>query len=122
MNPLSPFTYYRRHKRWAFLLTALLALAVAGLYLVIGLLQETYISPIYTINAYLTKFSLVQSDPGLPIDSAVAAQVRANADVAQAIPQKNVEITVPGMGVVGFPFRLIGLRESDMAAVLRRPG
>ncbi len=40
-NPLSPFTYYRRHKRRVFTLTALLALTVMGLYLVFGLLQET---------------------------------------------------------------------------------
>ena len=62
MNPLSPLTYYRRHKRQALMLTALMALAVMGLYLLIGLLQETYITPLYTINRYLSKFSLVQPD------------------------------------------------------------
>jgi hypothetical protein len=44
MNPLSTLIYYRRHKRQALMLTALLALAVTGLYLVFGLLQETYIA------------------------------------------------------------------------------
>ena len=82
MDPLSLFTYYRRHKRRALMLTALLALAVMGLYLVFGLLQETYITPLYTINQYLSKFSLVQPELGATLDPAVVTQIRAHPDVA----------------------------------------
>ncbi len=116
MKPLSPFTYYRRQKRRALMLTLLLALAVTGLYLVIGLLQETYITPLYTINRYLSRFSLVQPEPGAVLDPAVASQIRAHPDVAQVLPQKNVEIAVPtGVDTL---FRLIGLREADVSPVL----
>jgi len=83
VNPLSIFIYYRRHKRQALMLTALLALAIMGLYLVFGLLQETYITPLYTINRYLSKFSLVQPDLARTLDPAVVAQIRAHPDVDQ---------------------------------------
>ncbi len=119
-NPLSPFTYYRRHKRRAFTLTALLALTVMGLYLVFGLLQETYITPIYTINRYLSKFSLVQPDLAATLEPAVVTQIRARPDVARVLPQNNVEIAVPTG--VDTPFRLIGLQEADMATVLAQCG
>jgi ABC-type lipoprotein release transport system permease subunit len=122
MNPLSPFTYYRRHKRRALMLTAFLALAVMGLYLLIGLLQETYLTPVYTINQYLSKFSLVQPDLANTLDPAVAAQIRAHPDVAQVLPQNNMEIAVPNVGGDYFPFRLIGLQEADVATVLAQCG
>src|SRR5512136_2120240 len=120
MNPLSILIYYRRHKRQAFMLTSLLAMAVMGLYLVFGLLQETYITPLYTINRYLSKFSLVQPDLAATLDPAVVAQIRAHPDVAQVLPQNNVEIAVP-LGV-DTPFRLIGLQEADVPTVLAQSG
>jgi ABC-type lipoprotein release transport system permease subunit len=120
MNPLSPFTYYRRHKRRASMLTALLALTVMGLYLVFGLLQETYITPVFTINRYLSKFSLVQPDLAATLEPAVVTQIRAHPDVARVLAQNNVEIAVP-LGV-DTSFRLIGLQEADVPAVLAQCG
>ena len=122
MNPLSPLTYYRRHKRQALMLTALLTLAVMGLYLVFGLLQETYITPLYTINRYLSKFSLVQPDLARTLDPAVVAQIRTHPDVAQVLPQNNVEIAIPNAGGADTPFRLIGLQEADVSTVLAQCG
>jgi ABC-type lipoprotein release transport system permease subunit len=120
MNPLSPLTYHRRHKHRGLMLTALLALAVMGLYLVFGLLQETYITPLYTINQYLTKFSLVQPEMAMTLDPAVVTKVRAHPDVAQVLSQNNVEIAVPTG--VDTPFRLIGLQEADVDMVLAQCG
>src|SRR5512136_3134233 len=118
MNPLSPLTYYRRHKLWTFLLTAFLALTVIGLCLFIGLAQETYIAPAFVINRYLTKFNLVQPDqvPSLAPDA--IAQIHANPDVAQVLPQNNLNIKVANVGGANFLFRLIGLREADLTGVL----
>jgi ABC-type lipoprotein release transport system permease subunit len=118
MNPLSPFTYYSRHKRQALMLTALMALAVIGLYLLVGLMQESYITPDYTINRYLSNFSLVQPDLGTTLDPAVAAQIRTHPGVAQVLPQNNVEIGVPNVGGLVFYFRLLGLQEADVDTVL----
>jgi ABC-type antimicrobial peptide transport system permease subunit len=117
LNPLSPFTYTLRHKGRALMLTALLALAVMGLYLLIGLMQESYVIPDYTINLYLSKFSLVQPDLNT-LDPAIAAQIRTHPGVAQVLPQNNVEITVPNVGGLGFYFRLLGLQEADVGPVL----
>ncbi|MBN1218107.1 MAG: ABC transporter permease [Anaerolineae bacterium] len=97
MNPLSPFTYYRCHKRRALILTALLALAVMGLYLLIGLMQESYITPEYAINRYLSNFSLVQPDLGKTLEPA-------------------------NVGGLGFYFRLLGLQERDVDTVLAQSG
>jgi ABC-type antimicrobial peptide transport system permease subunit len=117
MNPLSPLIYYRRHKGRALMLTALLALAVTGLYLLIGLMQESYVTPNFTINQYLSKFSLVQPDI-LTLDPAIAAQIRTHPGVAHVLPQNDVEITVPNVGGLGFYFRLLGLQEADVDTVL----
>src|SRR5512136_3123444 len=116
MNPLSPLSYYRRHKRQSLMLTALLALAVMGLYLVLSVLLETFITPLYTVNRYLSKFSLVQPDMGATLDPAVTSQIRTHPDVAQVLPQNNVEIAIP-LGVDTL-FRLIGLQEADVPIVL----
>ena len=122
MNPLSPFTYILRHKRRAFLLAGLLALAVTGLYLLVGLMQESYITPDYTINRYLDNFSLVQPDLGTTLDPAIAAQIRTHPGVAQVLPQNNVEIGVPNVGGLVFYFRLLGLQEADVETVLAQSG
>jgi ABC-type lipoprotein release transport system permease subunit len=122
MNPISPFTYTLRHKGRALMLTALLALAVMGLYLLAGLFQESYVTPDYTINRYLSKFSLVQPDSGTTLDPAVAAQIRAHPDVAQVLPQNNVQIAVPNVGGLAFYFRLLGLHEADVDPVLAQSG
>jgi ABC-type lipoprotein release transport system permease subunit len=122
MNPLSPFTYYRRHKRRALMLAGLLALAITGIYLLVALMQETYVTPLYTINQYLSKFSLVQPDRGNALDPAVVALIRAHPDVAQVLPENDLEMAVPNAGGVSTPFRLIGLQEADVATVLAHSG
>jgi putative ABC transport system permease protein len=121
LNPLSPFTYYRRHKGRALMLTALLALAVMGLYLLVGLMQESYVTPNFTINQYLSRFSLVQPDLHT-LDPATLAEIRTHPDVAHVLPQNNVEITVPNAGGLGFYFRLLGLQEADVDTVLAQSG
>jgi hypothetical protein len=40
VNPLSPFTYYRRHKGSALLLLALITLATLALYLMVSVLDS----------------------------------------------------------------------------------
>lgn len=115
MNPLSAFTYTRRHKRHALMLMALIALSVMGVYLLVGLMQGSYIQPDHTINRYLNDFSVVQ--PAIP---ALTTQIRNHPDVAQVVPQKNIEISVPNVGGLIFAFRLFGLNAGDMDTVLAR--
>ena len=122
MNPLSPLTYYRRHKRQAALLMAFMALAVMGLYLFIGLEQESFFTAWRLMNRYLSKFSLVEPDLTKTLDPAVVAQIRTHPDVAQVLPQNSVEIQVPNTGGASLPFRLLGLQEADVATVLAQSG
>src|SRR5512136_868168 len=100
------------------MMVCLIALTVTGLYLVFSLLQETYITPLYTVNRYLSRFSLVQPEPGTTLNPGIVTQISAYPDVARVLPQSNVEIALP-TGVDTF-FRLIGLQSADMAAVLAR--
>ena len=122
MNPLSPLTYYRRHKRQAALLMAFMSLAVMGLYLLVGLMQESFYTPERLMYRYLSRFSLVQPDLTKTLDPAVMAQIRAHPAVAQVLPQNNVEIGVRSIAVLPFSFRLFGLREADVATVLAQSG
>jgi ABC-type lipoprotein release transport system permease subunit len=122
MNPLSPFTYAFRHKGLSLVLAAVLALTVMGLYLFIGLAQETYIAPVFTINRYLTKFSLVQPDQVPALDPDIAAGIRAHPDVAHVLSQNDIRIKVANIGGANIPFRLIGLKETDTDAVLKQSG
>ncbi len=123
MNPLSLFTYYRRHKRRALMLTALMALAVTGLYLLIGLMQESFVTPPRLMGRYLSKFSLVQPADARTLDPAIAAQIRAYPAVAHVLPQNNLEIHVNNVGgSLAYGFRLLGLQEADVSTVLAQSG
>ena len=56
MNPLSPLTYYVRHKRSALLQMALICLATVGLFVLVGVLDAI---PQRANVSYLTQFSRV---------------------------------------------------------------
>jgi ABC-type antimicrobial peptide transport system permease subunit len=114
--------YTLRHKRRSLLLVALIALAVTGIYLLVGLFQESFVTPEYTVNRYLRHFSLVQTEPLSALDPDVVARIRQHPHVARVLPQNNVEISVPNVGGLNFPFRLLGLREEDVGAILSQSG
>jgi ABC-type lipoprotein release transport system permease subunit len=124
MNPLSPLTYYRRHKRRAALLVSLIMLVTTGLYLMVALVWGAFVEPARLSYMALTKFSQVtpESDENGP-DPAVVARIRANPDVAKVIPTSAIIIqlpsVVPGEAV---EFELHGLMEEDMPYVLERCG
>jgi hypothetical protein len=59
MNPLSAWTFYRRHKRHAALLLSLISLVTVGLYLMVALSWAMFIEPMRSNYMYLSKFSLV---------------------------------------------------------------
>jgi ABC-type lipoprotein release transport system permease subunit len=87
MNPLSTWTFYRRHKRRAALLLGLIGLATAGLYLAVALLWAMSVESMHSNYMYLSKFSLVWPGyEGEEWDPTVAAQIRANPDVARVMP------------------------------------
>jgi ABC-type lipoprotein release transport system permease subunit len=124
MNPLSVWTFYRRHMRRALLLLSVSVLVTAGIYLMAALIWGVYMEPGRSNYMFLSEFSVVTPEylEGNP-DPAVIAQIRANPDVAHVIPTTAVWITIPGlMAGEGQGFSLWGLMEEDMPYVLERCG
>jgi ABC-type antimicrobial peptide transport system permease subunit len=91
VNPLSPFTYYRRHKRSALLQIALVGLATIALFILVGVLDTI---PARANVSYLTKLSRVTPTGGA-LDPAVAAQIQTHPDVARVIPDNGLRINLP---------------------------
>jgi ABC-type lipoprotein release transport system permease subunit len=124
MNPLSVWTFYRRHKRRAFLLLSVSTLVTVGIYVMVALIWGVYVEPGRSNYMFLSKFSVVvpeSLDDGP--DPAVIAQIRANPDVAQVIPASAIWISVPGlMAGGGAGFDLWGLMEEDIPHILERCG
>jgi ABC-type lipoprotein release transport system permease subunit len=119
MNPLSTWTFYRRHKRRAALLLGLISLVTAGLYLAVALLWAISIEPMRSNYMYLSKFSMV--DGWSP---SVMAQIRANPDVARAMPATigpGVELPEVMGGGSGY-WNLLALMEEDVAYLIERCG
>jgi ABC-type lipoprotein release transport system permease subunit len=104
MNPLSPLTYYRRHKRSALLQAMLISLATAGLFILVAVLDTI---PQRANVSYLTKLSRVIPTGGT-LDPAVVSQVQTHPDVAHSIPDNGLRITLP---------TLLGTDSQDLLGV-----
>ena len=113
MNPLSPFTYYRRHKRQALLLFILITLATLGICVMIRLL-DSVAEHAHTTEGYLSRVSVV-SAIGPSLEPGVVSQIRAHPDVARAIPEKDLYVTTPPLLN---SFRLFGVSEADVQVLM----
>ena len=125
MNPLSTWTFYRRHKRRAALLLSLIGLVTAGLYLMVALSWAMFIEPVRSNQMFLSKFSVAMpSSFGGESDPTAVAQIRANPDVAQVIPVIFSQgISLPElMGGETNWLHLLGLMEEDVPSVMERCG
>lgn len=111
MNPLSPFTYYCRHKRSVLLLVALIALVTLGLYVMVGVL-DSFMEHVQAGFNYLTRFSFTSSS-----EPAVASQVRAHPDIAHVFPETSLNIQVPMLFGTS-AFRVMGVHEADLPVLM----
>jgi len=117
MNPLSPLTYYRRHKRSALLQIALISVATAGLIILVGVLDAV---PLRANVSYLTRFSRV-TPIGEILDPAVASQIQTNPDVADVIPENGLMISLPSL--LGTDTQLLfGVSPQDAQDLMRYSG
>jgi ABC-type lipoprotein release transport system permease subunit len=114
MNPLSPFTYYRRHKRSALLWVGLVGLATFGVCVMVRLL-DSVAEHADTTQGYLTRFSVV-SAIGASLEPGVVSQVRAQPGVARAIPDKELYINLPPLQS---GFSVFGVPEADMQVLMQ---
>jgi len=111
MNPLSPFTYYRRHKRQTLLLVSVVALVTLGLYVMVGVL-DSFLEQAQAGFDYLTRFSYVYSD-----DPIIVSQIRVHPDVAHVIPESNLYLNVPLLfGIQSF--RVMGVSEAHASVLM----
>src|SRR5512143_141834 len=97
MNPLSAFTYYRRHKRTALLLLVLIGSLTLGVFVMVGVLSTSASSLFYPYH-YLTRLSRILA--GQALDPGSVAQLRAHPDVAAVLPENGLLISFPAYGGV----------------------
>jgi ABC-type lipoprotein release transport system permease subunit len=122
MNPLSAWTFYRRHKRHVAMLLTLSIVVTVGLYSMVALMWGVFVEPARMATMAFSEFSLVtpQSTENGP-DPAVLAQLESNPDIAKISPSTYIRIELPSLVPgQGFQFDLLGLMEEDVAYLLER--
>jgi ABC-type lipoprotein release transport system permease subunit len=124
MNPLSAWTFSRRHRRRTALLLGLTGLVTAGFYLMIALVWAVYVELGRSNLMFLSRFSVVMPESTADGPSpAVVARIRGNPDVARVVPAAEIWIELPGiMPGEGSGSYLLGLAEEDAPAILERCG
>ncbi len=119
MNPLSPFTYYRRHKRQALLQMSLVALVTLGVCLMVGTLYPILEHTSIIVLGPLSHFSMVYPAYDSSPDPTIVSQIRAHPDVAQVIQENSLRlfINVPSL-VSTSSLRVLGLSEGDVQVLM----
>ena len=117
MHLLSPLTYYLRHKRSALLQIALISLATVGLFILVGVLDAVALR---ANVSYLTKLSRAIPTGGA-LDPAVVSRVQTHPDVARAIPDNGLWISLPTL--LGTDSQhLLGVSLEDAQYVMQHCG
>ena len=117
MNPLSPLTYYRRHKRSALMQMALISLATAGLFILVGVLDTI---PARANVNYLSKLSRVRPTTDA-LDPATVSQIQTHPDVARVIPDNGLRINLPAL--IGTDSqRLLGVSPQHAEVLMQHCG
>jgi ABC-type lipoprotein release transport system permease subunit len=128
MNPLSPFTYYRRHKGQALMLVSLITALTLGVYTMVSL-SDVLFENIRHSAHYLSRMSRLSTGetlgwfgrPGQTATSGalspgIAAQMQTHPDVAAVIPENGLYISVPMGGMILVP--MLGVTEEDLPVVM----
>jgi ABC-type lipoprotein release transport system permease subunit len=116
MNPLSPLTYYLRHKRSALLLMGLITLATLGIYIMVGLL-DSLTENLDILSGQLTRFSLVYPATSDSLDPTVVSRIRVHSHVAQVIQAERLYINMP-LGVATGSWSMLGVSEADIPVLM----
>jgi len=118
MNPLSPLTYCRRHKRQTLLLMGLISLMTLGVYVMVGLIDSMW-KEMYDAQRHLTRASLV-SALGPSLDAGVVSQIRTHPGVEHVIQERGMTIELTSLFFR--PVRLFGVTEADMQVLMEAFG
>ena len=117
MNPLSPITYYLRHKRSALSQIALISLATLGLFILVAVLDTI---PLRANVNYLAKLSRVTPTTGALAPETVS-QIQTHPDVASIIADNGLRITLPAL-IGRDSQRLLGVSPEDAQALMQHCG
>jgi ABC-type lipoprotein release transport system permease subunit len=118
VDPLSPLTYYRRHRRSALLLMALITLATMVLYTIVGVLDSLTLQLDFS---YLSRISRVRPDTGYALEPGVKPQIQSHPDVARMVSDNGLTIAVPTLGGIG-SMHLIGVSQDDVQHLMGHCG
>jgi putative ABC transport system permease protein len=113
MDPLTPWTYYIRHKRQTLLILALVSLMTLGVSVMVRL-PDSFIGHMAYSESYVTRADLV-STLGSTLDPGIVAQIRSNPDVDQVIPEKGLMTNWPPISGASHIF---GVTEADLPGLL----
>ena len=117
MNPVSPLTYYLRHKRSALLQIALISLATAGLFILVAVLDAI---PMRGHVSYLTKVGrVVPTGDGL--DPGIVAQIETHPDVERVVPENGLSVSLPSLLGTDSQ-RLLGVSPPDARYLMEHCG
>jgi ABC-type antimicrobial peptide transport system permease subunit len=117
VNPLSPLTYYLRHKRSAIIQIALISLATVGIFVLVAVLDAV---PQRANVHYLTKLSRVLPS-GDTLNPAIVAQLHGYPDITNVIPDNGLVINLPTL--IGTDSqRLMGVTQQDAEILMQHCG
>ena len=118
MNPLSPFTYYRRHKQSALLLVSLITLVTLGVHVMVSVLDSI---PMRARVSYLTRLSRVYPTAASSLEPAVVSQIQSHPDVVRVVPDNGLSISPPTL-IGRDNLRLMGVSQDDAQYLMAHCG
>lgn len=119
MNPLSPLTYYRRHKWSAGLLLSLITLTTLGLCLMVAVLDSTTL--MHAEISHLKHLSHVYPNGAPSFEPGITSRIQSHPDVERVIPEKGLFVRQPAL-VNPYDVSLLGIRQEDLPSLIDRFG
>lgn len=119
MNPLSPLTYYRRHKWTTVLLLSLITLTTLGLYVMVAVLDSTTL--MHAEISYLKHASQIFPNSAPSFEPGIVSRIQSHPDVERVIPEKGLAILQPAL-VNSYNVPLLGIRQEDLPYLMGRFG
>ena len=113
MNPLSPFTYYRRHKVATLLLLTLISLMTLGVCVMVRL-PDTIVETAYNAERYAIHVSLVSAADS-SLEPEIVSQIRTHPDVAHVWQEKSLQALLT---ISISEYRLFGVSEADAPVLM----
>lgn len=110
-HPLSPFTYYARHKGQTLLLVVLIGSLTLGVFLLVGVMLTVATGSLHTYN-HLTRMSRIVA--GQALDTGSVAQIRAHPDVVAVLAENGMSISFPNAATSLDSRPVLGITEDNL--------